>query len=174
MKKLLVIITLILTVTMSGLCAVVEEGMLELGLLGSLDSDTSDGGTRCDLDASLGYFLLDNVQVGGLLKLEYDDLGTGWGFGPYGELNFDTYNAFMPYLALRVSLNLGNRFEHDHLLIDSAVGLKYFLTGSLAASTEVFYDLASDDVYAVKIKEDGRTSGRNHNVGLRLGLRYYF
>ncbi len=167
MKKTMLLTMLLAAV--SGFGAVIEKDTLELGLQGNLDFDSPDGDVEFMVYPTLGYFFMDNIQAGGMLGMLYDGRDMGYRIGTFGEINFDTYNAVMPFLAARVMFDFGSHYDKNYLLLDTAAGLKFFLSQTLAISTEIFYDLASEDAFA-----DDEEGGRNNDAGLRLGLRHYF
>ncbi len=167
MKKTLLLAMLLAAA--AGFGAVIEKETLELGLQGNLDFDSPDGDVEFNIYPALGYFFMDNIQAGGMLGMLYDGRDMGYRIGAFGEINFDTYNAVMPFLALRLMFDFGSHYDKNYLLVDSAAGLKFFLSPTLAISTEIFYDLASEDAFA-----DEDEGGRNNDAGLRLGLRHYF
>ncbi|MGI6087179.1 MAG: hypothetical protein ACOYCD_04415 [Kiritimatiellia bacterium] len=168
MKKL--IFSAMLSVAVAGFAAVIEKGNLELGLQGNMDFSSPDGDVEFNIYPSLGYFLSDNIQAGGILGMVYDGSDMGYRIGGFGEVNFDTYNAIMPFLALRLMLDFGSYYAKSYVLVDSAAGLKFFLSQKLVIAMEIFYDLASED--AAFPGEEG--SGSSNDSGLRLGLRHYF
>ena len=73
----------------------------------------------------------------------YDGSDMGYRIGGFGEVNFDTYNAIMPFLALRLMLDFGSYYAKSYVLVDSAAGLKFFLSQKLVIAME--NDLASED-----------------------------
>ena len=120
MKKTILLTMLLAAV--AGFGAVIEEGTLELGLQGNLDFDSPDGDVEFMVYPSLGYFFMDNIQAGGMLGMVYDGRDMGYRFGGFGEINFDTYNAVMPFLAARVMFDFGSLYDKNYLLLDTAAG----------------------------------------------------
>ncbi|MCA1808988.1 MAG: hypothetical protein ABR497_01400 [Kiritimatiellia bacterium] len=167
MKKIISLV--MLAVALNGFSAVIQEETMELGLQGQLTFDNYKGKTDFSIYPSLGYFIMDNIQVGGLMGVIYDGHDMGFRLGGFGEINFDTYTAFMPYLAVRLMYDFGSLYKDNYLLIDGAAGMKFFVSPTLAIAAELYYDLASEDVFA-----DNHDGARNHNAGMRLGLRHYF
>ena len=139
MKKL--IFSAMLSVAVAGFAAVIEKGNLELGLQGNMDFSSPDGDVEFNIYPSLGYFLSDNIQAGGILGMVYDGSDMGYRIGGFGEVNFDTYNAIMPFLALRLMLDFGNYYAKSYVLVDSAAGLKFFLSQKLVIAMEIFMTL---------------------------------
>lgn len=168
LKKLIAATMIAVATAASGV--VIEQETLELGLQGNLDFDSPDGDVEFNVYPSLGYFLADNIQAGGMLGILYDGRDIGCRIGGFGEINFDTFTAIAPFLALRVMFDFGGHYDKNYLLVDGAAGLKFFISETLAVATEIFYDLASEDIYA----DSGDEGGRNYDAGVRLGLRHYF
>ncbi len=166
MKKIIVIAMMLSALT--GFGTVIQQDTIEIGLNGSLDFENFNGKVATAGQLSLGYFVLDDIQVGGITGWGYDGDNFGWGLGPYGEINFDLDSAIVPYIAIRMTANFGDYHRSDHLLIEGAGGVKFFLSESVALAGELFYDLASKQVFINNERD------QNTDIGLRVGIRSYF
>lgn len=158
----------ILLGAISGVGAVLEQDTMEIGLNGGLDFENFNGKVATDIQLALGYFIMDDIQVGGLANFVCEGSNIGWGLGPYGEINFDLDSAVVPYVALRLTANFGDYYLSDHLLAEGAGGLKFFLSESVALAAELYYDMASKDVF----NNNGRD--QSSDFGLHFGVRSYF
>lgn len=150
-----------------------ESGAMELGLNAGLDFQSPHGDVAGQLDGRWGYFVMDNIELGGVVSLanskDYGHAGTGFGLGPYAELNFDLdIMPVMPYIGIQIKYNAGDYWPHDHLNVEGAAGLKFFLIETTAIAAELYYDLASQKVY------NNDDSLKSTDAGARLGLRFYF
>lgn len=133
-----------------------------------LDFSSPDGDVEFYVDVSLGYFAMDNIAFGGLASVGYNGSDGGYGIGPFGEVTFDLDSFVAPYVAGRIKYHFGDFYPDNFLLVEGGAGLKFFLSESVAISSEVFYDLTSEDVFV----NDGNSE--NTNTGLKLGVRAYF
>ncbi len=166
MKKLLTL-SMILA-ALSGFGAVLQEDTMEIGLNGTLDFENMNGRVQTANQLSLGYFILNDIQVGGLASFACEGSDIGWGLGPYGEVNFDLDSAIVPYIALRLTVNFGEFYSSDHLLTEGAGGLKFFLAENVALAGELYYDLASKNIFINNERE------QSSDFGLHFGIRSYF
>ncbi len=166
MKKM--IIGGMLLSALTGFGAALQQDTMEIGLNGAVDFENFNGRVAAQGQLSLGYFVVDDIQVGGIADFVCDGSDIGWGLGPYGEVNFDLDAAVVPYVALRLTANFGEYYKSDHLLAEGAGGLKFFLSENVALAAELFYDLASKDVF----NNNGRD--QSSDFGLHFGVRSYF
>ncbi len=158
----------ILLFAVTGFGAAIQEDTLELGFNGAIDFENFNGKVQTDLALSLGYFVADDIQVGGMADFACQGSDLGWGLGPYGEINFDLNLAIVPFVALRLTANFGDLYISDHLLAEGAGGLKFFLSESVALAAELYYDLASKNVF----NNNGRE--QSSDCGMHFGIRSYF
>lgn len=166
MKKIIAITMCVSALT--GFGAAIQQDTMEIGLNGSLDFENFNGKVQTQNQLNLGYFVMDDIQVGGIASFACIGSDIGWGLGPYGEVNFDFDSAVVPYVALRVTANFGDYYLSDHLLAEGAGGLKFFLSESVALAAELYYDLASKDVF----NNNGRD--QSSDFGMHFGVRSYF
>ncbi len=167
MKRLMALVMLMACVGI-GWGAVIQEDTMEIGLNGKLDFENSNGKVEALTQLSLGYFILNDIQLGGLALLACEGGDLGWGLGPYGEVTFDLDTAIAPYIALRLMANFGEYFMSDHLLVEGAGGLKFFLSESVALALELYYDLASKDIF------NNNSRWQSYDFGMNCGVRAYF
>ncbi len=148
--------------------AMVEKDMMELRVTGSMDFQSPRGVVETDMNVGLGYFMLDDLQVGGLVSFANDGSDAGFGLGAYSEILFDLNYAAAPFLGGALLYRFGDYYIENHLMFEINGGVKVFLTEYLAVSGTVFFDLATQDVYV----SDGDLE--KYDSGLRLGLNVYF
>ena len=166
MKKI-AFLALLLGAT-TGFGAMVEQDMMELRVQGRLDFDNPGGYVETDINLGLGYFIMDDLQLGGLLAFVNEGSDAGFGLGVYSEMLFDLNYAAAPFVGGSLQFRFGEYYPDNHLMIEFNGGLKVFLTEYLAVSGMIFFDIATDDVF-INNKE-----AQNHDAGMRLGLNVYF
>ena len=175
MKKLALIA--MMAAAMTGFGATIPMDTLELRLGGQMDFSNPQGKADWRVESGLGYFVFDNIEFGGIVDWQFDGYNMGLGLGAFGEANLDLDSFIMPYLAMRLQycFKLGqyytdysNTSAHNYLLWEPAVGLKFFLSESVAIYSELYFDLASEKAFAQG------TDAQNVDLGLKTGLRCYF
>jgi hypothetical protein len=151
-----------------------SRGTQELALSGLLDFE-NQGNTTLELVGRYGYFLRDNLEVGGVAAFSgnFND-AFRYGIGGFAEYHFPQLitPSVVPYLGADVLLSfVDTDFGDDNaaLTFEPRVGLKWFIRDYFAVEAHVFGALATDDLY--QNKEDELDF---YDVGLRLGIRVYF
>jgi hypothetical protein len=162
------IVGVLLLSALTGFGAILQEDTMEIGLNGAVDFENFNGRVAGLAQLSLGYFVIDDVQVGGILNFACEGSDIGYGLGPYGEVNFDLDSAVVPYVALRLTANFGDYYPSDFVQAEGAGGLKFFLSENVALAAELYYDLASKDVY------NNNSRMQSSDIGLHFGVRSYF
>ncbi len=155
-------------VAATGFGAMVEKDMMGLRLQGSMDFDNPEGDVETDVSIGLGYFIADDIELGGLIGFENSGSDVGFGLGAYSEMLFDLNYLAAPFVGAATQLRFGDFYAHDHVLFEINGGIKVFLTEYVAVSGMLFFDLATADVYADNDDYD------NYDAGLRVGLNVYF
>jgi hypothetical protein len=181
MRKSLCAVATICVLVLSGSAMaqepLLQRGTQELALSGALDFENR-GDTTLDLIGRYGYFLRDNLEVGGVAQFSgnFDD-AFRYGLGGFAEYHFPQWippdwPSIVPYLGADVLLSfVDTDFGDDNaaLTFEPRVGLKWFVRDYFAVETHVFFALATDDIY--QNKEDELDF---YDIGLRLGIRVYF
>jgi hypothetical protein len=151
-----------------------SRGTQELALSGLLDFENR-GNTTLELVGRYGFFLRDNLEVGGVAAFSgnFND-AFRYGLGGFAEYHFPQLitPSVVPYLGTDVLLSfVDTDFGDDNaaLTFEPRVGLKWFIRDYFAVEAHVFGALATDDLY--QNKEDELDF---YDVGLRLGIRVYF
>ena len=170
MKKLALIAMMASALTSFG--ATIPMDTLELRLGGQMDFSNPQGKVDWLVESGLGYFVIDNIEFGGIVDWGYDGNDMGLGLGGFGEANLDLDSFIMPYFAMRLEYRFGqyyrNASEHNYILWEPAVGLKFFLSESVAIYSELYFDLASEKAFV-----QGADT-KNNDIGLKAGVRCYF
>jgi hypothetical protein len=125
------LIAIILFVLAGQAMAQVEKGDLIVAVNGSF-SKTGDYSTFGLINAKIGRFLTQNVEMGIKPQLQFGDGFTGTGLGVYGTYNFLTSNGkLMPYLGAELSMFTQTPEEGDSFDQTDAglyAGTKLFMT----------------------------------------------
>jgi hypothetical protein len=182
MKKILgMVLTLALISVFCGTASaqratrpLLSMGTQELGVSGNFDFDDPQGKFSMDLAATYGYFMTDNLEIGG--KGGYIRSSTPQGsldqltLGAFGELHFPVYGMTVPYLGLDLDWRYTDlpRGSESAAVASPRVGIKWFLRDYFAVDTQMFYRLATDDIFF----RDGRD--RDTDWGAQVGLRVLF
>ncbi len=172
---LLALATLAIATPTSVLAERTDQGTVEIGGNFFYDTDTPAGGSL-DLGLVGGYYVLDEVLVGGEFRFSDDDYGSVFGLSLLMERSFelgdaDTVSPFIPYIGGSIGY-----FDADYKVDDgSSAGLvfgirggaKLMLTGSIAIDFSVHADFATGDVF---YDDDGPSK---NDITFRIGLRTF-
>lgn len=177
MKKELFLVAFILSLVF-GFNAMAQEsilrpGLKELGLSGFVDFEGPVGGVDVSFSATYGYFVSQNTEVGVFASYsrQLDGQFKSYGLGVFGEQHFPWSRNLYPYGGLSVGWQYADVdfADNDHSLIFTPrVGVKWFLSESIAIDANLFLALATDRVYV-----NDRDLDR-YDFGMSLGLRAYF
>lgn len=146
----------------------IQQDTLELRLGGNMDFDNPSGKFDFMLDTGIGYFVLDNIEAGGLIAWAYDGSHFGYGIGGFGEFNIDVDSMAMPYVGMKLQYFFGDFYVKNFVNVEFTGGVKFFLSEEVAIFTELYYDLASESAYI------NDNEAKSYDVGMRLGVRCYF
>jgi len=167
MKKIIPVLLGVL-IAAGALATPIQQDTLELRLGGNIDFDNPNGKFDFLFDTGLGYFVLDDIEAGGLVTWGYDGSQFGYGVGAFSEFNLDLDNIMMPYLGLKIQYFFGDFYVSNFINVEFTGGAKFFLSEEVAIYSELYYDLASEDAY---INDD---EAKNYDVGIKMGVRCYF
>jgi hypothetical protein len=146
----------------------IQQDTLELRLGGNIDFDNPSGKFDFLIDSGLGYFVLDDIEFGGLVTWGYNGNDFGYGIGGFGEYNFDFDVFIMPYIGMKLQYFFGDFYVKNFINVQFDAGLKFFLSEAVAIYTEFFYDLASENAYI------NGNEAKSYDVGMNMGIRAYF
>lgn len=146
----------------------IQQDTLELRLGGNMDFNNPSGKFDFLFDTGLGYFVVDNIEAGGLATWGYNGSKFGYGIGGFGEFNFDFDVFIMPYVGMKVQYFFGGFYAKNFINVEFTAGPKFFLSEYVAIYTELFYDLASENAYI------NDNEAKSYDVGMKTGLRAYF
>jgi hypothetical protein len=157
---------------------VFRQGTRELGLSGLIDFEGAEGGVDVNLSATYGYFMNRFLEVGGFFRysrLRDGDVNT-YDIGAFAEYhllgtNVAFFTNVVPYLGLSVGLGLLDSDiseDQNAVIFSPRVGLKWFFRNYVAIDTNLFVNIATEDIYY----NDG--SFDPYDIGIAIGLRVYF
>jgi len=124
----------------------------------------------------LGYYFMDNVQLGGLVSFgkspweSYWNVNDVWGLGGYAEYNMALNKSLVPYVG--ISAVFFSAEDKDTIsTLNAYAGLKFFFTETVGLCAQVNGSLASDDIYDYNREDlpengNGETFDITANVGL--------
>ncbi len=171
MKKLGVFLALTVLAT-AAQAASLKQGTREIGVSGLLDPSGGDGADIM-LAGSYGYFIQDNIEVGGGAGYADISISTTYSLYGFGEYNFDLGGPMVPFAGAQLGwakteVDLG-LFEVDQDAVELALygGAKYFLAENIAISGQLNLKVASEDIY---VNDDDADSV---DVTLTLGMRFF-
>jgi len=174
MKKLLVMAVAALVATWGFAASDVanlDVGTSEVGLSGYVDFGTASG-TATEINASYGYFIIDNVEVGANGGVQDVENTSRWRIGGFGEYNFFMDSPVVPYAGLSLayaSTDLeGVEDSDDAAEVGVYAGVKYFVIPDLSVFAQILGAWANEDVY----RDDDKADDTDWRV--TFGLRYYF
>lgn len=188
MKKMMLICAAVFALATSSQAVKLGADTQALDLSGGIEFESA-AGVNYHLRTGYGYFILDYLELGGLLDLQYNDFGTSFGFGPKVEYNFELdlpvvvpfVGAALTFQHIAVPTSTYSVGADNHVVrttetdttnalnLDLYGGLKFFITDQFAISTDLVLSAATSDIYLRRDEEAGKTQLR-----LELGLRYYF
>ena len=149
------------------------QGGWELGLDGGFDFEDMHG-TALAVDVSIGYFIKDNIEIGGILGYAFaegdPDNDTVVVVGAFAEYNFDLGNNWVPYVGAELGYALYDAagIDENVFQVAGSVGVKYFMTENWAIAGEIVFVWASEDIF-----NNGGTI-EDTDLGANLGIRTYF
>ena len=152
----------------TGFGAMVEKDMMELRLQGAMDFDNPEGHVETAVDVGLGYFIMNDIELGGAISFANEGSCAGLGLGVFTELLLDLHYPAAPFIGAAAQFRFGDYYSHNHLMFEINGGVKVFLMEYLAISGMIFLDVATDDVYVNYNKAE------NYDAGMRVGLNVYF
>ncbi len=125
--------------------------------------------------AGVGYFVRDNIQVGGYGAFEKKSWSSYWGvtdlfeLGVFGEYDFIKYETVMPFLGVSMGLADGDLPEDDTLFMAKATGgLKYFATETMAIALSLNLDMSNKGLF--DFRRESNTEGDGDNIGYSVTL----
>lgn len=154
----------------------IAKGNQELGLSGNLDFDGPSGGVNFDILGRYGMFLSDFLEAGGFVDLAREEGRrdvTRFGVGAFAEqhLALAVDPRLFPYAGADLGMlfaDISSRNDKAAVVFTPRVGVKWFLRDDAAIDANLYWNLATDDIYI----NNGKLESTNW--AMALGLRVYF
>ncbi len=130
------------------------------------------------LGGSLGYYITDKFQIGGMVQRESVTIESFWGYGAVWSLGvFGEYelmkgtSPLTPFLA--ASVQMLSETDNDNVLVGSlSPGLKIFVTETCGFAAQANFCAATDDIYDFKRFDEAK--GKNYDMSATFSLRFLF
>jgi hypothetical protein len=192
MKKWMLVAALMSLATNSQ-AVKLQEGTQSVDLSGEWDFTSSSEQLR----VGYGYFIMDYLEVGGLLEYAHSEDYTAFGFGPKAEYNFELdIPVVVPFAGSSIMFKhgkvstvqlvttsgtdaTGTPTVTQEFIVDDETknalalslygGAKFFLSDAVAISAALVVEAATTEIYA---KQDGELSKTDARI--ELGVRCYF
>ena len=166
-------ITAITLVAIAAQAGSIPAGTGEIAMSGSYNKESA-AGTSINGSVQLGYFPIDNTEIGILGDYRDNDLLTAWSGGIFAEYNLAAHQFIVPFVGVSASYTQTDINDDEELAFDDYVsaaataGLKFFVTPRLAIAVSYVFTKANEDVF---VTED---DVEDTDTRADLGMRYYF
>jgi hypothetical protein len=132
------------------------------------------------LGGSLGYYVTDRFQIGGMVQRESVEFESFWGYGAVWSLGvFGEYeltkgtSPLTPFVA--ASVQMLSETDNDNVLVCSlSPGLKIFVTETCGFAAQANFSAATDDIYDFQRVDEATGKGKNYDMSATFSLRFLF
>ena len=170
-KKITLGILVLLAASIGGYAQMLSKGTMELDITGGFDPKGA-AGSQVMAGLGYGYYVIDNLEVDAAFFFINDDYETGYHPAIGSQYNFNLGYKLVPFVGINLGWGIWDYKEVENkngFVYGGEVGLKYFLTDSLALSASIDYDLSTGDIW---MEKDGKMV--DNNWGVNWNLRYSF
>lgn len=129
------------------------KGTQEVNISGNLNFETDN----YNVNASYGYFVFDNWEVGGSVTAGFSDETDTLDGSLFTQYNFTNSSDFVPYVGmsagvLSVENGSSNFLQQDDgaFVFSTQLGIKYFINKNVALSAEFEQSWSNLEVVGVK------------------------
>jgi len=154
-----------------------KQGCTEAQLSVLLDVQDSYNEDRPIISGSLGYYLLDWMQIGAKVTYESVKADSWWGYdavwvlGGFVEAEWRRWDCMVtPYLNTSLQAASGNE-SHMATIFTVSPGLKLFFTETIGLSAQANFDFASGEIYTY---DDITKTGERTDISAAIALRFLF
>jgi len=155
------------------------KGTKEIGLRGGVDFDTR-ADTEVNLGFDYGYYIFDQVEIGGFLQVLDNDVVRQWEVSGFVQYDIDLERLWVPYIQGRVGwargeVTLENEFfgeaseDNDAVIGTIRPGIRYHFNDYVALDLSADFQAASEDIF----DEDGGDVA-NTQITVNWGIRAYW
>ena len=154
--------------------AMLSQGTRQLSVVGMINDDTD---INVNLGVGFGYFLKDNIEIGGVGELAMVGGGDLMRFGAsiFSEYNFVLNSpSWVPFAGVSGGIqywSVDTDFADDSDFAFELIGyggIKYFVVENLSIGTALRLKVATEDVYV----GDGEMEGTDWDIIINTG--FYF
>ncbi len=169
MNMRMVVAAAVLAAGLAAQAASLKEGTKEFNVSGLFDPTTASG-TEFQMKLGCGYFVQDNIEIGGRIGYENNNDVTQFNAGPFAEMDFDLGSEVVPFVGAELDFAYANTTAGDSgaLALTGYGGAKYFLSETVALGARLELSAATDKIYP---KKDGADST---DVRIEFGMSFYF
>jgi hypothetical protein len=165
----------------------IKKGTISFGgssnlWLGRSDTDITTSTDQINMSINSGYFVIDNLEIGGLLTLSYqssDDRDSkGFSLSPFVTYHIDLNQASNIYLTGMVGYS---KFYYDYddisdesdgTILSAEIGWEYFFSSSVSGTIGLRYRRMESDL--IDSDSDTDNSVTSTSFGTNIGLKIYF
>ena len=155
------------------------KGTKEIGLRGGVDFDSS-AGTEVNLGFGYGYYIFDQVELGGFLQVLDNDIERQWEVSGFLQYDIDLERLWVPYIQGRVGwargeVSVEDEFlgemseENDAVIGTLRPGIRYHFNDYVALDLSADFQAASEDIFS---EDEGDVA--NTQITLNWGIRAYW
>ena len=168
MKKLS-IYAATLALAFSASAVALKQDTQEFRAEGHFDPETYGGG-EFEVSLTYGYFIMDDLEVGGRIHYLDNDVTSLFSLGTFVEYNFDLEREVLPFVGVALDyVTSDTGLENNSAVaLSGYAGVRYFLTENIAIGAQVRLTAASAEVFA---SEDG--GAENTDITVLFGMSYF-
>jgi len=179
--RILLAILLVGAALQPAAAVMLKEGTIEVLVEGAFDFSNWKSEEELSLLGGLGYFVRDDIELGGFVSYQDVEFDSLWGIGCFAEYNQDFGLILLPFVGARITYFDGDHFDDDHFLLTLSAGIKWFLAETVAISTALNYEIATEDIFQkdgnwVNATDEfgGEGEYTATNIDIRAGIRCFF
>ncbi len=186
MKKYVVMVMVMAMTVVAYGHPLIQEGVRELIISGGWDPKGVTG-QEVDLEIGYGVFVTDAIELGGTVSYaSVEDAGTTltggvlqsyddqtWEFTGlldyHFDIRFEIATMTVPYVGLRVGyVQYEAATDEDAIVYGPRVGVKHFVTDSIAVDVGLSYMFATEDIFV------NEGTAEDTDISIDFGIRVLF
>ena len=158
-----------LALAFSASAAALKQDTQEFRAEGHFDPETYGGG-EFEIALTYGYFIRDDLEVGGRIHYLDNDATSLFSLGGFTEYNFDLDREVLPFAGVALDfVSSDTGLENNSAAALSIYGgVRYFLTENIAIGAQVRLTAATAEVFA---SEDG--GAEDTDITVLFGMSYF-
>jgi len=191
MRKLLVVAVSVLFAA-GAIAEPMDQGTYEVRGSAAYNFESTDESVYVPVMGGMGYYVIDRLQVGGLISFEKRQWesafgeGNVWGMGIFSEYVLDTGISVMPTFGLAgriINTDVKTEIdppprprEIDHaLILTVSPGVRCFVTESVAFALQLDVNMANREIYDYRMDFATVTADASKiGYGLSAGFRVIY